>query len=79
MAAVTVTLTNICPGGNHLTFGSTGAKEMTVVGERETFIEGPITDEDAAAFIRVLCHLARAGRTMVQARNIMQAGVTVTV
>ena len=79
MAAVTVTLTNICAGGNHLTFSTTGAKEMTVVGDRVDFIEGPITDEDARTFIRVLCKIARANRTMVQTRNLFQAGVTVTV
>lgn len=80
MASVTVTLTDICSGGNHLTFGVTGARTATVPGTREEFVEGgPISDEDMAIFIKCLCRLARAGRTMAQARNVLQAGVTVTV
>lgn len=78
MAAVTITLTNICSGGNHLTYGVTGAKSMTVSGVLDD-ISQPVTDEEAQAFVKVVTKLAKAGRTLNQARTLLQTGVTVTV
>jgi hypothetical protein len=78
MAAVTVTLTGICGGGEHLTYVITGAKTMTVDGSLDD-TQAPVTDDEARAFVKVLAKLAKAGRTLNQARNIMQNGVTVTV
>lgn len=78
MASVTVTLTAICSGGNHLTFDTTGAKVLRVAGILNDMLD-PVTDEEAQAFVKVLAKLAKAGRTMNQARNILQSGVTVTV
>lgn len=80
MASVTVTLSSICAGGNHLTFTTTGAKEMTIRADRDTILtNGPVSDEDAAVFIRVLAKLAVPGRTLAQVRTLFQNGVTVTV
>lgn len=78
MTTLVVTLTDICSGGNHLTFGVTGAKEMTLPGVLGEMLE-PITDEEAHAFVKIICKMAKGGRTLVQARNLLQAGVTITV
>jgi hypothetical protein len=78
MASVTVTLTDICSGGEHLTYQVTGAKAMTVAGSLADTLE-PVTEEEAQAFVKVLAKLAKAGRNLNQAKTIMQNGVTVTV
>lgn len=78
MTAVTVKLDAICSGGNHLTFGVTGDATATVHGVLENMLE-PITDEEKVAFVKVLAKMAKAGRTLAQARAILEAGVTVTV
>lgn len=78
MTTETITLTAICSGGNHLTFTATGAKAMVVPADLSS-LSDPITDEDAAAFVKVIAKMAKNGRTVAQARTLLQAGVTVTV
>ena len=78
MASITITLTDICAGGNHLTYSVTGAKEMTVRGVLDD-ISQPVTDDEALAFVKVVTKLAKAGRTVAQARALLQAGIVVTV
>jgi hypothetical protein len=78
MTTINIALTGICSGGNHLTFSVTGAREMTVLSDLASLSE-PISDEDAQAFLRVITRMARAGRTLAQARTLLQAGVEVTV
>lgn len=78
MAAITVTLTEICSGGNHLTFGVTGDASRTRVLELGSLVE-PIDPQDVDAFLRVITRMARIGRTNAQARTLLQNGVTVTV
>ena len=78
MTTITVTATGICAGGNHITFDITGVKSMTVAGQVED-IKSPVADEEVEAFVKVLCKLAKHGRTVAQYKTLMQAGVTVTV
>jgi len=78
MASVTITLSAICSGGQHLTFSVTGAKVLTVPGMLSDISE-PVSDEEAQAFVKVITKLAKAGRTAPQARTLLQAGVVVTV
>lgn len=78
MASETVTLTSICAGGNHLTFTLTGAKEAAHVLELSSISE-PLTDAEIEGFLKCVAKLARQGRTLAQARTLLQAGVTVTV
>lgn len=78
MASLTITLTGVCSGGNHLTFGVTGAASRTKVIELNTLTE-PLDETDVEAFLRVVTRLARQGRTNAQARTLLQAGVTVTI
>lgn len=78
MAAITVTLTEICSGGNHLTFGVTGDASRTRVLELGSLVE-PIDPQDVDAFLRFITRMARIGRTNAQARTLLQNGVTVTV
>lgn len=77
MASETVTLTDICPGGNHLTFTGTGAKAMTTIVNLDD-LSTVVTDDEAAAFVKVIGKLAKAGRTNAQAKTLLQAGVTIT-
>jgi hypothetical protein len=78
MATITLTLTDICEGGNHLTFSLTGARSASLNGSLDDML-APITDEDAQTFMRCLAKLVRVGRTNNQARTTLQNGVTVTV
>ena len=78
MSAITITLSGICSGGNHLTFKVSGARSLTVPVDLAELSE-PITDEDAQAFVRVVMKMAKAGRTLGQARTLLQAGVEITV
>lgn len=77
MTTLTVTLTGVCSGGNHLTYSITGVKSMTVQGELSHISES-VTDDDVQAFCKVIARMAKAGRTVNQARTLLQAGVTVT-
>ena len=78
MSTTTVTLTGVCSGGGHLTFVVTGDAELTRTLDLST-ITDPITGEDVEAFLRVICKLAKKGRTLAQARTLLQAGVEVIV
>lgn len=78
MSAITLTLTATCPGGNHLTFGVTGDKVLTFPAAISE-LSDPITNEDAVAFAKIIAKMARAGRTIPQARTLLQNGITVTV
>ena len=78
MTTITVTATAICSGGNHITFAITGDKSMTVNGQVEE-IKSALTNDDFEAFVKVLCKLAKNGRTIAQYKTLMQAGVTITV
>ena len=76
MSAVTVRLTNICSGGGHLTFAVTGDATLTQMVDLSTILE-PVSDQDVEAFLKVICKLAKKGRTVAQAKTLLQAGVTV--
>ena len=52
MTTITIALTGICSGGNHLTFGITGAKTRTVAVDLSSLSE-PISDEDAEKIVTV--------------------------
>jgi len=78
MSAVIIQLTGICSGGNHLTFTASGDLSRSMVIDLND-LSAPITEQDAAAFIRVVARLAKLGRTNAQARALLQTGATVTV
>ena len=78
MSAVTVRLTSICSGGGHLTFTVAGDASLTRVLDLSALIE-PLDDAEVDAFLKVICKLAKKGRTVAQARTLLQAGVTVIV
>ena len=78
MSAITVTLTGICTGGNHLTFSITGDKVQTVPVNLSE-LSAPIDEQDVVAFCKVIARMAKNGRTIAQARTLLQAGVGVTV
>lgn len=78
MSAVTITLASTCAGGGHLTFAITGDKTATVPANFSELAD-PISDEDAVIFCKVIARMVKKGRTVAQARALLQAGVTVTV
>lgn len=78
MTTLTVTLSSICAGGGHLTFTISGARTATVPLTVADITE-PITEEDVVSFCKVIARMAKAGRTVAQARSLLQAGVTVTI
>jgi hypothetical protein len=42
-------------------------------------LSAPITEADKQAFVKIISKMAKSGRTLAQARTLLQAGVTVTV
>ena len=78
MAAITMTLTSTCAGGQHLTVTTSGAKVVTVP---LTLIElvDSVSDQDAAGFVKVCAKLGKVGRTNAQLKTLFEAGVTVTI
>ena len=78
MASITVTVTAVCSGGGHLTYTITGDRSATVRGDTSEMLTA-IGDEDLASFVRVITKLAKIGRTVAQAKSLLQAGVVVTV
>lgn len=78
MSKVTVTITNVCAGGNHLTFSITGDASGSMVIDLPDLLD-PITSRDVESFIRVIARLAKKGRTVNQAKALLQAGIQVTV
>lgn len=77
MASITVTATGICAGGNHITFAVTGAKTAAVILDVND-MQGGVPDGDVEAFVRLLCKLAKVGKTNVQLKTALQAGITVS-
>jgi|GEM_PF-4335073 len=80
MTTALVTLRSICAGGNHLTFGVAvdGGQELRRVLDLE-HIQEPLTEEEAQAFLKIVAKMALRGRTLNQARTLLQAGVTLVV
>lgn len=77
MASITVTATSVCSGGEHITMTITGAKSGTVRIDASN-LSAPITDDDVEAFVKILCRLCKAGKTVAQTKSAMTAGITVT-
>lgn len=78
MATITVTLTGICAGGEHLTFSVTGDAALTVRMSLSEVLAG-LSNEDKEGFVKSLVKLGKIGRTNAQLRTLFQAGVTVSV
>lgn len=76
MASETITLTSICSGGNHLTFTLTGAKDATVEMILSE-VTDEVTQEDLVACCKCIAKFIKIGRTLNQARTVLQNGVTV--
>lgn len=77
MANATITLTNVCAGGEHWTFRvAVGAQNFDRVINRDDAL-GEITDEDKLIFLRVLLRLKKIGLTNAQVRALFENGVTV--
>lgn len=76
MAAYTLTLTNTCAGGNHVTVSVTGTSSLTIETSRDEIMQGERNP-------RLLCvllmrELAR-GRTANQVATILNNGLNVQI
>ena len=78
MSAITITLTGVCSGGDHISMAITGDKTGNLV-LNGSDVTDPITEGDVAMFCKVIAKLAKTGRTVAQAKALLEAGVTVTV
>lgn len=78
MASITITLSSICVGGNHLTFTVTGDAAGTIRMELDDVVQA-IDEDERKAFVRSLVRLGKIGRNNAQLRTLFQNGVTVTV
>lgn len=81
MTTATITLRSICAGGNHLTVGVVavdGGQELRRVLDLE-HIQESLTEDEAQAFLKIVGKMAMRGRTINQARTLLQAGVTLVV
>jgi hypothetical protein len=78
MAAVTTTLSAICGGGTHLTFTLSGASSATVPVLLSELSES-LTPDELVTYVKCVAKLAKAGRTVAQARTLLEGGVTHTV
>lgn len=78
--SVTVALESVCDGGGHafvsiaVDGGPTVKRELTV-----EELRAPLTGDEKEDFIRLALRAAITGLTRVQARNKLQAGVTVSI
>lgn len=78
MAQVTLQLTSVCGGGNHLEFTVSGAMVAKLKTELSA-LQGQITDDDIESFAKVLIRLSKVGRTVAQTKLLLTTGVTVTI
>lgn len=83
MATVTITNPITCAGGGHLHVEASlngGAAQGYAFDTDE--MRAPLselTEEERAAFVKVLLKIRLAGLTRAQARTVLLAGVTVTI
>lgn len=74
---LTLRITEVCAGGEHVTVTVTGDASMTArlsVAE----IREPLSAEDKETFVRVLLRAYAQGKTKAQVKAGLQAGVVVT-
>ena len=78
MTTVTITLTHVCTGGNHLRFGiSVDGGAQHIINTDTLNIQDTITDEEKEAFIKICAKLYKQGRTWNQVKTSFQSGVAV--
>ena len=80
MSTVSIRMTALCAGNNHATI------EIVKDGGQVRTLQLGIADvraaptvEDIEAFVRVAIRLQSEGKTLIQLRNALQTGFTVTV
>ena len=78
MATLTLTLTGLCPAGNHFSLTASGDVSHTVTFAVDNF-DAPLSDFEKDAFVRALVKFAKIGRTNLQVRTALTNGATVTV
>lgn len=78
MATLTLTLSNVCPAGNHFTLTATGDVSHVATFSVSEFLE-PLTESEKTIFIKALVRFAKIGRTATQVKTALTNGAVVTV
>jgi len=80
MATVTLTATNICSGGNHVTIRlDVNSVERATKTYLIDELAAALDEIDADDVIRTLIRLHKIGKTNAQVRDDLLAGLTITV
>lgn len=77
MTTLTIRVTSVCDGGDHLTVTTSGDFTHSFVVDAAQLRD--FDRDDLEAFVRTLLFFARRGRTGAQLRSLAQTGFTVTV
>lgn len=78
MTTINVVLDHVCSGGEHARINITGATTQIFDVSVSAFSDS-INEEEALAFLKVVCKMAKAGRNINQTRTLLANGVTITV
>jgi hypothetical protein len=79
MAGITITASDTCAGGGHVTFTITGAKSAVIKGVVVADLIGPIDDAEVEAFVKLCVRLAKVDRTVNQLKTDLQNGLVVSI
>jgi hypothetical protein len=79
MASITITASDTCAGGGHVTFTITGAKSAVIKGVVVGDLTGPIDDSEVENFVRLCVRLAKVDRTVAQLKTALLGGLVVDI
>lgn len=79
MASITITASDTCAGGGHVTFSITGAKSAVFKGVVVADLLGPIEDVEVEAFVKLCVRLAKVDRSVAQLKTALQNGLVVDI
>lgn len=79
MTTATAKLVNVCTGGGHLRLDAyvNGVLKHTINTDIN-YMQEPLTEDELAAFVKVLVKLDKIGKTWAQVKTDFQSGITVT-
>ena len=80
MASITLTLTESCSSNNHVTLAVTGDRSGTIRNLHVDDVLSQTLDNEALLdFLKTYLKIYSVGKTKVQVRNALAAGLTVTI
>jgi hypothetical protein len=76
--AITITGSNVCGGGGHIDIAVTGDVAYSFKCAVDD-MRGALTDDEKETFLKVLIRYALRGKTKLQARQALQAGIVLDI